>query len=152
VVAGINHSEFYQSNNCGTLLAAGGSCTVSMEVAPASASVRFASLVLTDNAADSPQAIPLSATGIHDVVLTWVASVSSGVIGYYVYRGAASGEESTTPLNSTPVNAVFYVDTAVVPGATYYYVVTATNGSLQSVYSNEAAAVVPRGSQVIVTH
>lgn len=151
VVSGINRNDFYQSNNCGTSLAAGGTCTINTEVVPASTAVRSATLMLTDSAANSPQTISLSATGIHDVILTWVASISSGVIGYYVYRGTASGKESGTPLNASPVNAVFYVDTTVVPGVTYYYVVTATNGSKQSVASNEASKAVPKGVPIIVT-
>ena len=151
VVSGINRNDFYQSNNCGTSLAAGGTCTINTEVVPASTAVRSATLILTDSAANSPQTISLSATGIHDVILTWVASISSGVIGYYVYRGTASGKESGTPFNASPVNAVFYVDTTVVPGVTYYYVVTATNGSKQSVASNEASKAVPKGVPIIVT-
>ncbi len=149
-VSGIHASNFYQVNNCGSSLAANSSCTVTVEVVPSEAGVRTASLVVTDNAPGSPQRVPLSATGMHDIILSWTASVSSGVIGYYVYRGTKAGGGSTTPVNVIPVNALFYVDTQVVKGITYYYVVTATTGSAQSGPSNEAHAKVGTQSSVII--
>lgn len=149
-VSGIHASNFYQVNNCGNSLAANTSCTITVEVVPSEAGVRTANLVINDNAPGSPQTVPLSATGTHDIILTWTASVSSGVIGYYVYRGTKAGGESTTPVNVIPVNALFYVDTQVVKGITYYYVVTATTGSAQSGPSNEAHAKVGTQSSVII--
>jgi fibronectin type 3 domain-containing protein len=79
------------------------------------------------------------------VIVTWTDSVTSGVVGYNVYRGTTSGGESSTPLNSSPVPGAPYVDTNVVAGETYYYVVTAisSNGVTQSADSKEASAVVP---------
>ena len=149
-VSGIHASNFYQVNNCGSSLAANTSCTITVEVVPSEAGVRTASLVITDNAVGSPQRVPLSATGMHDIILSWTASVSSGVIGYYMYRGTKAGGESTTPLNASPVNALFYVDTQVVKGITYYYVVTATTGPATSADSNEAHAKIKTQSSVVV--
>ncbi len=149
-ISGIHASNFYQVNNCGNSLAANTSCTITVEVVPSEAGVRTANLVINDNAPGSPQTVPLSATGTHDIILTWTASVSSGVIGYYVYRGTKADGESTTPINVIPVNALFYVDTQVVKGITYYYVVTATPGSAQSGPSNEAHAKVGTQSSVII--
>jgi fibronectin type 3 domain-containing protein len=79
------------------------------------------------------------------VILTWTASTTSGILGYYIYRGTSAGGESTTPLNTTPVSAITYVDTNVTAGTKYYYVVTAvaSNGTTQSAASNEASATVP---------
>jgi fibronectin type 3 domain-containing protein len=103
-----------------------------------------ASLSISDNASGSPQAVSLSGTGIHDVILSWAASASSGVVGYDVYRGISSGGESTTPLNSTPINGTTFVDGNVTAGATYYYVVTAVaSDGVQSAASNETQATVP---------
>ena len=104
-----------------------------------------ASLTVTDDAPGSPQSVSLSGGGSHDVVLTWTDSVTPGVLGYYVYRGTASGKESTTPLNSTPIVGTSYADSNVTTGQTYYYVVTAlgSNGTTQSADSTEASATVP---------
>lgn len=149
-IAGIHASNFYQVNNCGSSLAANTSCTITVEVVPAEAGVRTANVVITDNAPGSPQRVPLSATGMHDIILSWTASVSSGVIGYYVYRGTSPGGESKTALNASPVNALFYVDTQAVKGITYYYVVTATTGPATSADSNEAHAKIKTQSSVVV--
>jgi hypothetical protein len=82
-------------------------------------------------------------TGIaHSVSLSWVASTSP-VAGYSVYRGTAPGGPYTK-LNSSLATGTSYVDTTVLAGQTYYYVVTAVDASNNSsVYSNEAQAVVP---------
>lgn len=78
------------------------------------------------------------------VVLTWTASTSSNVTGYYIYRGAAS-KGPYTKLNTGPVSATTYTDNNVEPGKTYYYVATAVNAAKQeSAYSNEATAIIPR--------
>lgn len=82
---------------------------------------------------------------MHDVVLTWTASPTAGILGYYIFRGTSAGGEGTTPINGTPLNATTYADTNVVSGTKYYYVVTAvaSNGTTQSAPSNEASATVP---------
>ncbi|MGJ5813853.1 hypothetical protein [Paludibaculum fermentans] len=79
----------------------------------------------------------------HSVTLDWVASTSTGVVGYIVHRGTVPGGPYT-PLFTTAVAGVTYTDTSVQAGQTYYYVVTAIDGSnTASIYSNEAPAVVP---------
>ncbi|MBZ5582683.1 MAG: hypothetical protein LAQ30_10875 [Acidobacteriia bacterium] len=81
--------------------------------------------------------------GVHSVSLTWTASISTNVVGYYIYRGTASGGPYTR-LNSSPVAGTAYVDTSVQAGQTYYYVTTAVdNNNSESVYSNQAAAIIP---------
>jgi fibronectin type 3 domain-containing protein len=109
---------------------------------PSGCETRSATLKIADNATGSPQSVALSGTGIHDVVLSWSAS-SSSVTGYNVYRGTKSGGESATPLNSSPVTGSTFTDTSVAAGQTYYYVVTAVDGSTQSSDSNQASATVP---------
>jgi fibronectin type 3 domain-containing protein len=85
--------------------------------------------------------VSLSGTGSSDVILSWAASPSAGVVGYNVYRGTASGGESSTPLNSTPINGTSYVDAKVTHGTAYYYVVTAVGSNgVQSATSNETEA------------
>jgi hypothetical protein len=142
---GTNAADFTQVNTCGASVAAGGSCTIAILFTPSAIGARGASLVITDNASGSPQSISLSGTGVHDVVLTWTASGSSGVMGYNVYRGTTSGGESSTALNSTPTNGSTYTDTNVTAGASYYYVVkaVASDGVTQSASSNEASTTVP---------
>ena len=80
----------------------------------------------------------------HSATLTWVASTSSNVAGYNVYRGTTSGGPYSTKANSSLVTGLTYTDTAVLAGQTYYYVLTAVDSSgNESGYSTEAAATIP---------
>jgi len=79
----------------------------------------------------------------HTVSLNWTPSTSSNVVGYNVYRTAVPGG-SYSKLNTSPVAAAAYADTAVVSGYTYYYVATAVDSTnAESGYSNQAIATVP---------
>lgn len=89
----------------------------------------------------------VSGTGIaapqHSVTLNWAPSTSSGVAGYYVYRGAQQGGPYSA-INSAIDLATTYSDNTVQAGQTYYYVVTAIDSAgLQSGYSNQVQAVIP---------
>ena len=75
-----------------------------------------------------------AAAGNGQEVLTWTAS--TGATSYNVKRSTTSGAETTL----TNVTAVNYTDTQVVNGTTYYYMVSATNASGESVNSGEVSA------------
>ena len=144
-LTGADPTDFTENDTCSPSVAAGGNCTIVVMFTPPAAGNRTASLSITDNAAGSPQAVALSGTGTHDVILTWTASASPGVAGYNVYRGTTSGGESTTPLNSSPITGTTYTDTNVQAGQVYYYMVAAlgSNGTTQSKDSSEVSATVP---------
>lgn len=77
------------------------------------------------------------------VTLNWTASVSTGVVGYKVYRSIVNGS-SYALLTATTVTGTTYVDGSVQSGLTYYYVITAINSSnMESAYSNQTTAIVP---------
>ena len=105
-----------------------------------------ANLTFTSNATNSSVTESLTGSGIapiqHSVDLSWVASSSSNVVGYNVYRAGMSGGPYAAV---APANAVTtYVDGSVQAGQTYYYVVTAVDTSgTESVYSNQVQAVIP---------
>ena len=145
VSTGANASDFAETaDTCGSSVAAGGNCTIEVTFTPSASGQRTATLSITDNTSGSPQTVSLSGTGSHDVILSWAASGTSGVVGYNVYRGTTSGGESSTPLNSTPINGTTYVDANVTAGATYYYSVTAVGpDGAQSAASAETVATVP---------
>jgi hypothetical protein len=144
-VGGTNPSEFSEiADTCGSSLAAGSKCTIEATFTPAAANSYRATLSITDNASGSPQAVSLSGTGAHDVILSWTASGSSGVVGYNIFRGTASGKESTTRLNSSPITGTTYTDSNVIAGQTYYYMITSVSSSgTQSGDSGEVSATVP---------
>jgi hypothetical protein len=63
-VTGTNAADFSQTNTCGTGLAIGVSCAITVTFKPAQTGPRTASVTITDNAAGSPQTIGLSGTGL----------------------------------------------------------------------------------------
>jgi fibronectin type 3 domain-containing protein len=69
--------------------------------------------------------------------LTWLQSRSAPVSSNNVYRGDISGGPYTEIFESTgPI--IKYVDTTVVDGQTYCWVVTAVSNGVESPFSNEA--------------
>jgi len=79
----------------------------------------------------------------HSVTLTWTPSTSPNIKGYNVYR-STKPDGPHIKLTSSPVAGTTFVDIAVQPGQTYFYVATAMDGSNnESVYSNQSAAVTP---------
>ncbi len=78
----------------------------------------------------------------HSVSLSWDASTSSDVTGYYVYRRTTSGGPYTKL--SSLLSGTSYVDGTVQAGQTYYYATTAANSSGdESAYSNQVQATIP---------
>jgi hypothetical protein len=75
-------SPFSQTNNCGTTLASGASCTVTVMFAPTAVQHYSSNLTITDDAATSPQMVPLYGTGYALVYFTpTVISFPSQAIG-----------------------------------------------------------------------
>ncbi len=56
--------DFAQTNNCPASLAAAASCVVSVTFTPTTTGNRYGTLTLTDNATNSPQAVPLAGLGL----------------------------------------------------------------------------------------
>src|SRR5271165_1338137 len=82
-------------------------------------------------------------TMAHSVTLTWTASTSPNIAGYNIYKASVSGGPYTK-INSTPINALTFIDTGVQAGQPYDYVVTAvdTSGN-ESAYSTQAQTSIP---------
>jgi hypothetical protein len=81
--------------------------------------------------------------GIGTVDLTWIASTSSNVSGYNVYRGTAPGVSPVLANRIGQPSATSFVDTTLTASGTYYYVVTAQDSSgNQSTASNEVSIAV----------
>src|ERR1039458_7251026 len=75
----------------------------------------------------------------HEITITW--EPNPGVIsGYNVYRGTAPGNEAAQHYNVSMVTTNSFMDTAVFPGKTYVYRVTALAGGAESSESLEVVA------------
>ena len=118
--------------------------TLSVSFDPTAAGAVNGSISVASNASGSPATVSLSGTGVrqNSVALAWNASTSA-VAGYNVYRSTVSGS-AYVMVNSAPLSALTYSDSAVQSGTTYYYVVTALDSSgNESVYSNQVSAAIP---------
>lgn len=62
-ITGSNSGDFAQTNNCGSSLASGASCFISVTFAPSAKGKRAASTSVNDNGGGSPQTVGLSGTG-----------------------------------------------------------------------------------------
>ncbi len=115
---------------------------------PQASGVASATVGFVDATGTGPLAVEfLSGVGTvsqgHSVDLSWTASKSQDVIGYNIYRGLKSGGPYSQ-INSVLDASTAYTDATVINGTTYYYVSTAVNSNdEESVYSNEARAVIP---------
>jgi fibronectin type 3 domain-containing protein len=78
----------------------------------------------------------------HTVTLSWVASTTTTVTGYNVYRSTVSG--SGYVKIATLGLVLSYADGTVQNGVTYYYVTTAVDSTgAESGFSSQATAVIP---------
>ncbi|HEY9061702.1 MAG TPA: LamG-like jellyroll fold domain-containing protein [Pseudobacteroides sp.] len=80
--------------------------------------------------------------GFVDIVWTVPSSLTTGLTGYYVYRGSEPGKQDfTTPTLDFPLTEARYVDTKIEKDKTYYYVVKAVyEKGKESQPSNEVSA------------
>jgi Abnormal spindle-like microcephaly-assoc'd, ASPM-SPD-2-Hydin len=143
----ITSSEFTLSGLSFPLtIPAGGIQDYTVTFAPQGSGTASATLTFLADDGSNLTVQSLTGTGIasqHSVDLSWNASTSQDVIGYNVYRSKTSGGPYRK-INSGLDASTFYTDTSVNGGDTYYYVTTAVNSSYQeSVYSNEAEAMIP---------
>jgi Abnormal spindle-like microcephaly-assoc'd, ASPM-SPD-2-Hydin/Protein of unknown function (DUF1573) len=130
----------------GLMLQPGQSANLTVSFAPKTiGSLAAANVTVTSNA--SPVTIGVTGAGAqHSVALSWNASTSSGLSGYYVYRSATSGTGYGRLNSGLPVSATTtqFADASVQAGQTYYYVVTAVNSSnVESADSNQMTAIIP---------
>lgn len=92
--------DFSQTNNCGSGLAAGGSCTVAVTFRPTSAGTRTGSLTIQDNASGSPQSVPLSGTGV-------AATSDFSITGSVTSATIKAGSTATYSLTVSPLGGAF---------------------------------------------
>jgi len=62
-ITGTNSGDFAQTNNCGTSVAAGATCTINVTFTPTAPGTRAGTLTIADNASGSPHTAGLTGTG-----------------------------------------------------------------------------------------
>jgi hypothetical protein len=73
--------DFAQTNTCGTSVAAGGNCAISVTFTPTAAGARAGALTVADNAANSPQTVGLTGTGASASAGTPAGTYQIGITG-----------------------------------------------------------------------
>ena len=63
-MTGANGADFAQTNDCGATLAVDATCSVAVTFTPGASGARSAALAIADDAADSPQSVALSGSGV----------------------------------------------------------------------------------------
>ena len=85
--------DFAETNNCGTTIAAGASCTISVTFTPRNVNTRTGTIAVTDNAPASPQMVSLSGSGTY---LSWTpTSLDFGTVKV----GSSSAPQTITFTN-----------------------------------------------------
>jgi hypothetical protein len=109
-IAGANPGDFSQTNNCGSSVAAGASCTFSVTFTPTASGNRSATINITDNAGGSPQQVNLAGTGIAPMVTLTPTSLSFGNQNL----GTTSGAKGVQLKNTG--NAVLTISSIAISG------------------------------------
>ena len=131
-ISGAQSGDYQQTNTCGTTLAAGAGCTISVTFSPKGAGARTAAIQIADNAINSAQTISLSGTGAGAASIglgvpsgaSSSATVTAGQTASYTLSigGAGIGGTATLTCSGAPSNAV-----CSVPGTEQFSGSTATS-------------------------
>jgi probable HAF family extracellular repeat protein len=108
-ITGTNAANFAQTHTCGTSLAVGASCTISVTFNPTASGTRTAALSVSDNAAGSPQKMSLS--GIGTTAKLSPTSLNFGTVAI----GATSSAKTITLTNVG--TATFTISGIAITGA-----------------------------------
>ncbi len=109
-ITGTDASEFNQTNGCSASLAADSSCTINVTFAPTTAGNATASVSFTDDAAGSPQTVPLTGVGAEPVV-----SLSPTSLTFASQTIGTTSTSQQITLSNTG-NAVLAIDSIAITG------------------------------------
>lgn len=99
-ITGSDAADFSQTNNCGTSVAEGASCTVTVTFTPQDSGTRTADVTFTDNTSTGTQNASLNGIGSYPKVSLTPQTLNFGS----VLEGSKSAEMTSTLTNSGEVN------------------------------------------------
>jgi hypothetical protein len=97
-VVGENPGSFKESTTCGSTLAAGANCAISIAFAPSSEGSYLATLSVSDNATGSPHTVELAGAGV--VPSVPAASLTPGTLTFTANTGTTSAAQTATLSNT----------------------------------------------------
>ena len=101
-ITGANSGDFSQTNTCGSTLAAGANCNISVTFKPTATGSRSASVSIADNASGSPQAVSLTGTGTAPAVT--LSPTSLNFTGQLVTTASAAQNVTLTNSGTATLN------------------------------------------------
>jgi hypothetical protein len=116
-VTGANPQDFSHTNNCGTAVAVGASCTINVAFRPTHVGARIATLAIADNAPTSPQTVSLSGTST-EVELS-PTSLSFGCFWMPFLGHCFCTSQRTTTLTNVGSTAL-HISSIAVSGAAFH--------------------------------
>ncbi|MBV9607970.1 MAG: choice-of-anchor D domain-containing protein, partial [Acidobacteria bacterium] len=93
-------ADYTQTNNCGSSVAAGSSCTVNVTFNPSATGARNGSITIADNAAGSPHTVTITGTGIAPSVSLALAGGGSSMTFADQLLNTPSAPQTVTLTNS----------------------------------------------------
>ncbi len=105
--------DFAQSNTCGTSLAAGKSCVVSVTFMPSASGSRTGTLDFTDNAAGSPQTVGLSGVGTAASAATAAATLAPPSLSFASQAVGSTSTAQTVTITSSGAAALTIASIAI---------------------------------------
>jgi len=97
-ISGTDASDFAETDDCGSSVVAGASCTINMTFTPAAAGSRAGSLNIANNISGSPLTVPLTGTG---VAVTRIVSLSVGSLTFTNQMVGLTSSVQGITLNNT---------------------------------------------------
>jgi len=115
-MAGTNAGDFSQTNTCGSIVAAGGECTISVDFKPTQMGARTASITMTVNTSSSPESVALSGTGIIIGLYVTLSPTSLSFTTQVVGTTSAAQSVTLTNLGTAAVSITSIKFTGADPG------------------------------------
>ena len=103
VLTGTNSADFSETNTCAATISPQAACTISVTFTPTLFAVENAGITLTDSAANSPQTVSLSGTGIHSGPALSVTPASLTFVKTVILTSSAS---KTVTLTNTGTDLI----------------------------------------------
>src|SRR5205814_1730306 len=110
-IAGTNSGDFAQTNNCGSSVAAAGSCTINVTFKPTATGTRTATVSVTDNATGSPQTASLTGSGVASS--TPAARQSPPLLTFHIHTVGTTSTALAVKLSNTGSAALSITNVAI---------------------------------------
>jgi trimeric autotransporter adhesin len=116
VISGGSAGDFAQINNCGSSLASGANCTISVTFKPTAKGTRTSTLTVTDSATGSPQSAMLSGTATAAPTTTTASGTLSPTNLTYASQAVGTSSAAKTLVLSNSGTAAFSITSIVISG------------------------------------